>query len=133
MLWTGPHRTARSKARPPLLAVGLLASIRAAADDARLCGAGRTLVVASLQYLGIAVRLPLRRAAVRRPRHLDGAGRHGLIVGAGLGASLLRSQAAPPDARQSTLELNPCPMCFPHLISAAELRAELRSPRDPRP
>ncbi|MFO1334555.1 MAG: DMT family transporter [Piscinibacter sp.] len=103
MLWTGitPHRTLEGPAS--LLAVGLLASI-AQLLMTRAYGTGRTLVVASLQYLGIAFAFLYGVLLFGdRVTWMALAGM-GLIVGAGLGASLLRSQAAPPDARQSTLE-----------------------------
>ncbi len=103
MLWTGitPHRTLEGPMY--LLAVGVLASV-AQLLMTRAYGTGRTLVVASLQYLGIAFAflygVLLFDERITAMSVLGMA----LIVGAGLGASLLRQQAAPPDARQSTLE-----------------------------
>ena len=92
MLWTGitPHRTLEGPASPA--GRGPAGDDRAADDDARLrhrphAGGGEPAVP------GHRLRLPLRRAAVRRPRHLDGAGRHGLIVG---GAWRLACAAARP-------------------------------------
>ncbi len=103
MLWTGitSHRTLEGPAY--LLAVGVLASV-AQLLMTRAYGTGRTLVVASLQYLGIAFAflygVLLFDERITAMSVLGMA----LIVGAGLGASLLRQQAAPADARQSTLE-----------------------------
>ena len=70
----------------------------------RAYGTGRTLVVASLQYLGIAFAFLYGVLLFGdRVTWMALAGM-GLIVGAGLGASLLRSQAAPADTTQSTFE-----------------------------
>lgn len=103
MLWTGmsAHRTLEGPAL--LLAVGLLASV-AQLLMTRAYGTGRTLVNASLQYLGIAFAFVYGVLLFgERITWMAVAGMV-LIVAAGLGASLLRSQAAPADARQSTLE-----------------------------
>jgi S-adenosylmethionine uptake transporter len=103
MLWTGasPHRALEGPAY--LLAVGLLASI-AQLLMTRAYATGRTLVVASLQYLGIAYAFVYGVLLFDERITAMGVAGMALIVAAGLGASLLRSQAAPPDARQSTLE-----------------------------
>ena len=103
MLWTGasPHRTIEGPAL--LLAVGLLASV-AQLMMTRAYGTGRTLVNASLQYLGIAFAFVYGVLLFdERITWMAIAGMV-LIVAAGLAASLLRSQTAPADARQSTLE-----------------------------
>jgi drug/metabolite transporter (DMT)-like permease len=103
LLWTGasPHRTLEGPAL--LLAVGLLATV-AQLLMTRAYGTGRTLVNASLQYLGIAFAFVY--GVLLFDERITGMAVAGmaLIVAAGLGASLLRSQAAPADARQSTLE-----------------------------
>ncbi|WP_395695089.1 DMT family transporter [Piscinibacter sp.] len=103
MLWTGitPHRTLEGPAS--LLAVGLLASI-AQMLMTRAYASGSTLVIASLQYLGIAFAFLYGVLLFGDRITWMALAGMGLIVGAGLGASLLRSQTAPPDARQSTLE-----------------------------
>lgn len=102
-LWTGitPHRTLEGPAL--LLAVGLLATV-AQLLMTRAYGTGRTLVNASLQYLGIAFAFVYGVLLFdERITWMSLAGMV-LIVAAGLGASLLRSRAAPADATQSTFE-----------------------------
>ncbi|MFT3954926.1 MAG: DMT family transporter [Piscinibacter sp.] len=102
-LWTGmtPHRTLEGPAL--LLAVGLLATV-AQLMMTRAYSIGRPLVNASLQYLGIAFAFTYGVLLFDdRVTWMAVAGM-ALIVVAGLGASLLRNQAAPADARQSTLE-----------------------------
>lgn len=103
MLWTGasPHRTIEGPAL--LLAVGLLATV-AQLMMTRAYSIGRPLVNASLQYLGIA--FAFTYGVLLFDDRITGMALAGmaLIVVAGLGASLLRNQAAPADARQSTLE-----------------------------
>jgi len=70
----------------------------------RAYGTGRTLVNASLQYLGIAFAFVYGVLLFdERITWMSLAGMV-LIVAAGLGASLLRSRAAPADATQSTFE-----------------------------
>lgn len=103
MLWTGmsAHRTLEGPAL--LLAVGLLASV-AQLLMTRAYGTGRTLVNASLQYLGIAFAFVYGVLLFGERITWMAVSGMALIVAAGLGASLLRSQAAPADARQSTLE-----------------------------
>jgi drug/metabolite transporter (DMT)-like permease len=103
MLWTGlsPHRTLEGPAL--LLAVGLLATV-AQLMMTRAYSIGRPLVNASLQYLGIAFAFVY--GVLLFDDRITGMAVAGmaLIVIAGLGASLLRNQTAPADARQSTLE-----------------------------
>lgn len=103
MLWTGmsPHRTLEGPAL--LLAVGLLASV-AQLLMTRAYATGRTLVNASLQYLGIAFAFVYGVLLFGERITWMAVSGMALIVAAGLGASLLRSQAAPADTRQSTLE-----------------------------
>ena len=102
-LWTGitPHRTLEGPAL--LLAVGLLATV-AQLLMTRAYGTGRTLVNASLQYLGIAFAFVY--GVLLFDERITWMSLSGmvLIVAAGLGASLLRSRAAPADATQSTFE-----------------------------
>ena len=102
-LWTGitPHRTLEGPAL--LLAVGLLATV-AQLLMTRAYGTGRTLVNASLQYLGIAFAFTYGVLLFDERITAMSVLGMALIVGAGLGASLLRQQTAPLDARQSTLE-----------------------------
>jgi S-adenosylmethionine uptake transporter len=103
MVWTGvtPHRSLQGPAL--LLAVGLLATV-AQLLMTRAYGTGRTLVNASLQYLGIAFAFIYGVLLFdERITWMSLAGMV-LIVAAGLGASLLRSQAAPADAPHSTFE-----------------------------
>ena len=103
MLWTGitPHRTIEGPAL--LLAVGLLATV-AQLMMTRAYSIGRPLVNASLQYLGIAFAFSYGVLLFDDRITWMALAGMALIVVAGLGASLLRNQAAPADARQSTLE-----------------------------
>ncbi len=103
MLWTGatPHRTLEGPAL--LLAVGLLATA-AQLMMTRAYSIGRPLVNASLQYLGIAFAFVYGVLLFDDRITWMAVAGMALIVTAGLGASLLRNQAAPADARQSTLE-----------------------------
>lgn len=103
MLWTGisPHRTIEGPAL--LLAVGLLATV-AQLMMTRAYSIGRPLVNASLQYLGIAFAFSYGVLLFDDRITWMAVAGMALIVVAGLGASLLRNQAAPADARQSTLE-----------------------------
>jgi drug/metabolite transporter (DMT)-like permease len=103
MLWTGitPHRTLEGPAL--LLAVGLLATV-AQLMMTRAYSIGRPLVNASLQYLGIAFAFTYGVLLFDDRITWMALAGMALIVVAGLGASLLRNQTAPADARQSTLE-----------------------------
>jgi len=103
MLWTGvtPHRSLPGPAL--LLAVGLLATV-AQLLMTRAYGTGRTLVNASLQYLGIAFAFVYGVLLFDERITAMAVAGMALIVAAGLGASLLRSRAAPADAAQSTFE-----------------------------
>ncbi len=102
-LWTGisPHRSLAGVGL--LLAVGVLATV-AQMLMTRAYATGRTLVNASLQYLGIA--FSFLYGVLLFDDRITGMALAGmaLIVGAGLAATQLRSRAAPDDARQSTLE-----------------------------
>ena len=70
----------------------------------RAYSTGRPLVNASLQYLGIAFAFVYGVLLFdERVTWMAVAGM-GLIVAAGLGATLLRSHAAPADAAKSTFE-----------------------------
>lgn len=103
MLWTGvtAHRSLGGMGL--LLAVGVLATV-AQLMMTRAYSTGRTLVNASLQYLGIAFSFIYGVLLFDdRVTWMALAGM-ALIVAAGLGATQLRSRAAPDDARQSTLE-----------------------------
>lgn len=102
-LWTGisPHRSLAGVGL--LLAVGVLATV-AQMLMTRAYATGRTLVNASLQYLGIAFSFLYGVLLFDdRVTWMALAGM-ALIVGAGIAATQLRSRAAPDDARQSTLE-----------------------------
>jgi drug/metabolite transporter (DMT)-like permease len=103
MLWTGvtPHRSLPGPAL--LLAVGLLATV-AQLLMTRAYGTGRTLVNASLQYLAIAFAFVYGVLLFDERITAMAVAGMVLIVAAGLGASLLRSRAAPADAAQSTFE-----------------------------
>ena len=103
MLWTGvtPHRTLEGPAL--LLAVGLLATV-AQLMMTRAYSIGRPLINASLQYLGIAFAFIYGVLLFGERITWMAVAGMALIVAAGLGASLLRNQTAPADARQSTLE-----------------------------
>jgi drug/metabolite transporter (DMT)-like permease len=96
-----PHRSLTGVAL--LLAVGVLATV-AQLMMTRAYSTGRTLVNASLQYLGIAFSFTYGVLLFDdRVTWMALAGM-ALIVAAGIGATQLRSRAAPDDARQSTLE-----------------------------
>jgi S-adenosylmethionine uptake transporter len=102
-LWTGVHGHA-IKGLALLLAVGLLATT-AQLMMTRAYGIGRTLVNASLQYLGIG--FSFAYGVLLFNDHVTGMALGGmlLIVGAGLSATLLRSSsAAPPDTANAPLE-----------------------------
>jgi S-adenosylmethionine uptake transporter len=103
MLWTGVTAHRSLGAIGLLLAVGVLATV-AQLLMTRAYSTGRTLVNASLQYLGIAFSFIYGVLLFDdRVTWMALAGM-ALIVAAGLGATQLRSRAAPDDARQSTLE-----------------------------
>ena len=101
-LWTGIHaHTLKGVAL--LLAVGLLATV-AQLMMTRAYSTGRTLVNASLQYLGIAFSFGYGVLLFAdRMTWMALAGML-LIVGAGLCATLLRSRAAPRDTANAPLE-----------------------------
>lgn len=102
MLWTGSHaHTLRGLAL--LLAVGVLATA-AQLMMTRAYSTGRTLVNASLQYLGIAFSFGYGVLLFAdRMTWMALAGML-LIVAAGLCATLLRSRAAPRDTANAPLE-----------------------------
>ena len=102
-LFTGitPHRTLAGAGL--LLAVGVLATV-AQMLMTRAYSTGRTLVNASLQYLGIAFSFTYGVLLFDDRVTAMALGGMALIVGAGIAATQLRSRAAPDDARQSTLE-----------------------------
>ena len=102
MLWTGSHaHTLQGLAL--LLAVGVLATA-AQLMMTRAYSTGRTLVNASLQYLGIAFSFGYGVLLFAdRMTWMALAGML-LIVGAGLCATLLRSHAAPRDTANAPLE-----------------------------
>jgi S-adenosylmethionine uptake transporter len=102
MLWTGMHAHT-PKGAAMLLAVGALATV-AQLLMTRAYSTGRTLVIASLQYLGIAFSFGYGVLLFSdRVTWMSFIGML-LIVGAGLGATLLRSRAAPADTANSLLE-----------------------------
>lgn len=102
MLWTGMSAHTLYGAAL-LLAVGVLATV-AQLMMTRAYSTGRPLVNASLQYLGIAFAFLYGVLLFDdRVTWMAVAGM-GLIVTAGLGATLLRSRAAPADAAKSTFE-----------------------------
>ena len=102
MLWTGASSHTLYGAAL-LLAVGVLATV-AQLMMTRAYSTGRPLVNASLQYLGIAFAFLYGVLLFDdRVTWMAVAGM-GLIVTAGLGATLLRSRAAPADAAKSTFE-----------------------------
>jgi len=95
LLWTGLHaHTLRGAAL--LLAVGLLATV-AQLMMTRAYSTGRTLVNASLQYLGIAFSFVY--GVLLFGDHITWMALLGMlfIVGAGLSATLLRSRSSAPD------------------------------------
>jgi len=101
-LWSGIHGHTL-KGVGLLLAVGLLATV-AQLMMTRAYATGRTLVNASLQYLGIAFSFGYGVLLFNdRVTWMALAGML-LIVGAGLSATLLRSRSAPPDTANAPLE-----------------------------
>jgi drug/metabolite transporter (DMT)-like permease len=101
-LWTGIHPHSL-KSAALLLAVGLLATV-AQLMMTRAYSTGRTLVNASLQYLGIAFSFGYGVLLFAdRVTWMALAGML-LIVGAGLSATRLRTQAAPADTANAPLE-----------------------------
>jgi S-adenosylmethionine uptake transporter len=103
MLWTGasPHAS--------LLGVLWLAAVGVTATAAQLMmtrayATGRPLVNASLQYLGIAWAFVYGVTIFDDPVTAMALAGMLLIVGAGLGATLLRNRAAPAEATHSVLE-----------------------------
>jgi drug/metabolite transporter (DMT)-like permease len=86
-----------------LLSVGALASA-AQLMMTRAYSTGRTLVNASLQYLGIAFSFGYGVLLFNDRVTWMAIGGMLLIVGAGLSATLLRSRSAPPDTANSPLE-----------------------------
>jgi drug/metabolite transporter (DMT)-like permease len=86
-----------------LLAVGVLATV-AQLMMTRAYSTGRPLVNASLQYLGIAFATVYGVLLFDDRITAMALAGMGLIVVAGLGATLLRTRAAPADAAHSTLE-----------------------------
>ncbi len=102
MLWTGAsgHTLAGGVL---LLAVGVLATV-AQLMMTRAYSTGRPLVNASLQYLGIAFAFLYGVLLFDDRVTWMAVVGMGLIVTAGLGATLLRSRAAPADAAKSTFE-----------------------------
>ena len=101
-LWTGVHGHTL-KGAGLLLAVGLLATV-AQLMMTRAYSTGRTLVNASLQYLGIAFSFGYGVLLFNDKVTWMALGGMLLIVGAGLSATLLRSRAAPPDTANAPLE-----------------------------
>jgi len=102
-LWTGITPHAGWGGVGLLLAVGLLATA-AQLMMTRAYRTGRTLVNASLQYLGIAFSFTYGVLLFDDRVTWMALGGMALIVVAGLGASLLQSRTAPADARASTFE-----------------------------
>jgi len=94
-LWTGTHAHTL-KGAVLVLAVGLLATV-AQLMMTRAYSTGRTLVNASLQYLGIAFSFGYGVLLFADRVTWMALGGMLLIVGAGLSATLLRSRAAPAD------------------------------------
>ncbi len=102
MLWSGVHAHS-GKGGALLVAVGLLATA-AQLMMTRAYSTGRTLVNASLQYLGIAFSFGYGVLLFAdRMTWMAFAGML-LIVGAGLSATLLRSRAAPADSANAPPE-----------------------------
>jgi drug/metabolite transporter (DMT)-like permease len=102
MLWSGIHAHTW-KGAALLLAVGVLATV-AQLMMTRAYSTGRTLVNASLQYLGIAFSFGYGVLLFAdRMTWMAFVGML-LIVGSGLGATLLRSRAAPADSTNAALE-----------------------------
>jgi S-adenosylmethionine uptake transporter len=101
-LWTGVHAHT-FKGVALLLAVGLLATF-AQLMMTRAYSTGRTLVNASLQYLGIAFSFGYGVLLFNDKVTWMALTGMLLIVGAGLSATLLRSRSAPPDTANAPLE-----------------------------
>jgi len=101
-LWTGTHAHTL-KGAVLVLAVGLLATV-AQLMMTRAYSTGRTLVNASLQYLGIAFSFGYGVLLFNDRVTWMALGGMLLIVGAGLSATLLRSRSAPPDTANAPLE-----------------------------
>ena len=101
-LWSGVHgHTLKGVAL--LIAVGALATV-AQLMMTRAYSTGRTLVNASLQYLGIASSFGYGVLLFNDRVTWMALGGMLLIVGAGLSATLLRSRSAPPDTANAPLE-----------------------------
>jgi S-adenosylmethionine uptake transporter len=101
-LWSGVHgHTLKGVAL--LIAVGALATV-AQLMMTRAYSTGRTLVNASLQYLGIAFSFGYGVLLFNDRVTWMALGGMLLIVGAGLSATLLRSRSAPPDTANAPLE-----------------------------
>jgi len=101
-IWTGIHGH-HLKGAALLLAVGLLATV-AQLMMTRAYSTGRTLVNASLQYLGIAFSFAYGVLLFNDRVTNLAIGGMLLIVGAGLSATMLRSQQAPPDTANAPPE-----------------------------
>jgi hypothetical protein len=85
-------------ARRGLAADHRRAGHRGAVDDDPRLRHRRHAGHCALQYMGIVFGFAFGVLAVPRSGHADGADRHGLIIGAGVGASLLRSHTVKGDA-----------------------------------
>jgi S-adenosylmethionine uptake transporter len=103
LLWTGGLHTHTLRGAALLLAVGLLATA-AQLMMTRAYSTGRTLVNASLQYLGIA--FSFAYGVLLFGDHVTWMALLGMlfIVGAGLSATLLRSRTSATDTANSPLE-----------------------------
>ena len=101
-LFTGMHAHT-PKGAALLVAVGLLATV-AQLLMTRAYSAGRTLVIASLQYLGIA--FSFGYGVLLFADHVTWMALGGmiLIVGAGLAATLLRARSSAPETAHAPLE-----------------------------
>ena len=97
MLWNGPTPHVSLQGVALLLAVGVLATV-AQLMMTRAYATGRTLVNASLQYLGIAFAFGYGVLLFDDPVTWMALAGMGMIVVAGLAASLLSSWVAPADA-----------------------------------
>lgn len=86
-----------------LLAVGVLATL-AQLMMTRAYGRGSPLVNASLQYLGIVFAVIYSALLFQDKLTLSALAGIALIVGAGLGATLLRSRATPKDSQHSVTD-----------------------------
>ena len=102
LLWTGMH-VSSWRGFGLMLAVGLLASV-AQLMLTRAYSTGRTLVNASLQYLGIAFSFAYGVLLFNDRVTNLAIGGMLLIVGAGLSATMLHSQQAPPDTANAPPE-----------------------------